>query len=334
MKRLMLLAALLLVLGTFGYAQYTYCSIDYPSGFGTRLKGINDNGQMIGSYVDQYGNEHALLVQNGKFIPLAPNTILGTEYSVGYKSNDRGDVVGFVCDDIACHGFLLSKGVLTTFDYPGASDTYAASINEFGTIVGYWDLYDAQGNFLYEQGFTYKKGNFTELTYPGSGDTSPVGNNDFNVVVGIWDTGPNSTTGSGFVEWMGQFTSFQAGFPDVAVTQADGINDLGLIVGQEYTSYEYDNNQGHGFLAVGPFFTQLNYPGAMETTGWGTNWAGQMVGSWYDWNSGAHGWLVRPGKKTCPKFQVLEPRQLSSTPNAGASGRKISVPARLQRMSK
>jgi len=41
-----------------------------------------------------------------------------------------------VCDDIACHGFLLSKGVLTTFDYPGASDTYAASINEFGTIVG------------------------------------------------------------------------------------------------------------------------------------------------------------------------------------------------------
>jgi len=121
------------------------------------------------------------------------------------------------------------------------------------------------------------------LTYPGSGDTSPVGNNDFNVVVGIWDTGPNSTTGSGFVEWMGQFTSFQAGFPDVAVTQADGINDLGLIVGQEYTSYEYDNNQGHGFLAVGPFFTQLNYPGAMETTGWAPTglarwWAVGMTG--------------------------------------------------------
>jgi uncharacterized membrane protein len=332
MKKFALLTAVLFASVGFAYAQFTFCSIDYPSGFGTRLKGINDNGQMIGSYVDQYGNEHALLVQNGKFIPLAPNTILGTEYSIGYKSNDRGDVVGFVCDDIACHGFLLSKGVLTTFDYPGASDTYAASINEFGTIVGYWDLYDAQGNFLYEQGFTYKKGNFTELTYPGSGDTSPVGNNDFNVVVGGWDTVPN-TTSPGFVEWMGQFISFQAGFPDVAVTQADGINDLGLIVGQEYTSYEYDNNQGHGFLAIGPHFTQLNYPDAMETTAWGINNYGQMVGSWYDSNFGAHGWLVRPGKKTCPSQYAVESSQRPQTPNAPASGRKSPLPARVKRMS-
>jgi uncharacterized membrane protein len=332
MKKLTLLVAVLLA-STFAYAQYKYCSIDYPAGFGTRLKGINDTGQMVGSYVDQYGNEHALLVQNGKFIPLAPTTILGTEYSVGYKSNDRGDVVGYVCDIVACHGFLLSKGVLTTFDYPGASDTYAADINQSGTIIGDWDLYDAQGNFLYEQGFTYKNGNFTELTYPGSGDTSPVGNNDFNIVVGIWDMGLTATTGQGFVEWMGQFISFQAPFPDVAVTQADGINDLGLIVGQEYTSYEYDNNQGHGFLAVGPAFTQLNYPGAMETTAWGINWAGQMVGSWYDQNLGAHGWLVRPGKKNCPSLHAPDASQIASMPNLQASGQRISAPARVKRMS-
>ncbi len=334
MKKLILFAALLLVLSTFGYAQYTYCSIDYPSGFGTRARGINDNGQIVGSYADQNGNLHALLIQDGKFIPLAPTTILGTEYSDAYKINNRGDVVGFVCDDIACHGFLLSKGVLTTFDYPGASDTYAASINEFGTIFGYWDLYDAQGNFLYEQGFTYEKGNFTELTYPGSADTVPLGNNDFGVVVGGWDTCWTCPVEHSFVSWMGHFMSFDAPFQGVTVTQADGINDLGLIVGQEYTADEYANNTGHGFLAVGPAFKQLNYPGAVLTTAWGINSVGQMVGAWYDSNYGAHGWLVRPGKKTCPSLHAPDASQTASTPNVQASRRKISVPARLQRMSK
>ena len=335
MKKLVLLAVVLLASATFAYAQFTYCSIDDPAGYGTRVRGINNTGQIVGSYVyDQYGDVHALLIQNGQFIPLGPNTILQTEYSDAYKINDRGDVVGIVCDEVACHGFLLHKGVVTTLDYPGASDTYATSINESGNIIGYWDLYDNQGNFLYEQGFTYKNGNFTELTYPGSGDTSAVGNNDFDVVVGIWDTGPTATTGSGFVEWLGQFISFQAPFPDVAYTQGDGINDFGLIVGQEYTATEYANELGHGFLSIGPHFTQLNYPGAMETTAWGINLAGQMVGNWYDSNYDAHGWLIRPFNKTCPKFQVLEPSQFSSTPNAQASGRKISVPTRLQRMSK
>jgi uncharacterized membrane protein len=133
---------------------------------------------------------------------------------------------------------------------------------------------------------------------------------------------------------MGQFISFQAGFPDVAVTQADGINDLGLIVGQEYTADQWANGTGHGFLAVGPAFKQLNYPGAVETTAWGINLAGQMVGAWYDSNYGVHGWLVRPGKKTCPSLHASDASQTAPTPNVQASRRKIAVPARLQRMSK
>jgi hypothetical protein len=242
-------------------------------------------------------------------------------------------VVGQVCDDVACHGFLLSKGVLTILDYPGASDTVAWGINESGTISGFWDLYDPSGNFLYDKGFTWKDGNFTELTFPGSGDTVPTGNNDWGVVVGGWDTSFSSPYEHGFVSWMGRFVSFDAPFQGVTTTQAGGINDLGLIVGQEATAYENENGLGHGFLAVGPAFTQLNYPGALLTTAWGINLAGQMVGNWYDQTYAGQGWLIRPGNKTCPKLHASDASQTTSTPNAQASGRKISVPARAKKMS-
>lgn len=333
MKKLVVLFVTVLLASTFAYAQYTFCNIDYPSGFGTRARGINDVGQIVGSYYDQNYNLHALLIQNGTFIPLAPTTILGTEYSDAYKINNRGDVVGYVCDDVACHGFLLSKGVLTILDYPGASDTAAWGINEFGTISGWWDLYDASGNFLYEQGFTWKDGNFTELTFPGSGDTFPTGNNDWGVVVGEWDTGPTSTTGPGFVDWMGQFISFQARFKGVVDTQPNGVNDLGVMVGLEGTAADEANSTLHGFLAVGPAFTQLNYPGAVQTTAWGINFAGQMVGNWYDQTYAGQGWLIRPGQKKCPSLHASDASKAASTPNVQASGRKISVPARAKKMS-
>jgi len=151
--------------------------------------------------------------------------------------------------------------------------------------------------------------------------------------VGGWDTSSSSPYEYGFVDWMGKFISFQAPFKGVALTQAAGINDLGLIVGQEGTSYEYENGLAHGFLAVGPAFTQLNYPGAVETTAWGINLAGQMVGNWYDETYAGQGWLIRPGNKTCPKLRASDASQIAATPNAQTPRRKISVPARARKMS-
>jgi uncharacterized membrane protein len=224
---------------------------------------------------------------------------------------------------------------ITTLDFPGASDTYAQGINDSGTIVGTWDLYDADGNFLYEQGFTWQDGNFTELTYPGSGDTYAFGNNAFDIVVGGWDSGPTATTSHGFASWMGQFISFDAPFEDVAYTQADGINDLGFIVGQEYTEYEYENQLGHGFLAVGTYFTPLDYSGAVQTTAWGINSAGLMVGNWYDSNYGSHGWLAQFGSEGKPSSTPGQgPKKVPTVRANPAPGRKLPVPARMERMSR
>ena len=295
MKKFILIAAVLFVSVTFTYAQFQFTSIDYPGGFGTRARGINNHGQIVGSYDTKDGNRHALLIQKGKFIPLAPETILGTDYSDAYKINDRGDVVGWDCDDFTCHAFLLRDGVVTLLDFPGATLTYGFDINESGTVAGVWDLYDSQWNFLYEGGFIWKDGNFTDVRFPGAGDSAVTAINARGDLAGLWDSGPRDYTNHGFIFSKGEFTTFDPPFPDLTGTEPGGINARGDIIGQDI-----ENGITHGFLKVGANFIKIDYPGAALTSGWGINAAGQMVGNWFDSSGAVHGWLAQPGKKGKP----------------------------------
>jgi uncharacterized membrane protein len=296
MKKLILLAAVLFVSATFTFAQFTFTSIDYPGGTGTTAHGINNHGVIVGGYDTQGQPRHALLIQKGKFIPLAPTTDLGTKYSEAYQINDRGDVVGITLDDNGfTHGFLLGKGRLTTLDFPGASETWTAGLNDSGTVAGFWNLYDPDGNFLYEGGFLWKDGVFTDVTFPGAGDTGVIGINARGDFVGTWDSGIYATTVSAFVFSKGQFTSFDAPFPGVWYTQANDINSTGKIVGKYH-----DGITQRGFLKVGDTFTRIDYPGALSTIAGGINSAGQMVGRWVDSSGAVHAWLAQPGNKGKP----------------------------------
>src|SRR5262245_41292686 len=61
-----------------------------------------------------------------------------------YGINDIGEIVGAS----GGHGFLLSRGIFTTIDFPGAVATSANGINVRGQIVGlYQDPTGAQHNF-------------------------------------------------------------------------------------------------------------------------------------------------------------------------------------------
>jgi len=297
MKKLVLLIAVLLVSHTSARAQFTFKSFDYPGAVITRVYGINNLGVMVGTYRLPGDTAHAMMVKGGKFIPLAPTTILATNWSQAFKINDSGDIVGWVSeDDGFLHTFLLRKGVLMLLDFPGASDTQASGINNLGTIAGLWDLVDDQGNFLYAGGFTWKSGNFTDVVFPGAGDTYVYGINDAGDLTGKWDTGPTAATASGFVFSHGRFITFDAPFPEVLVTQGDDISNAGNIVGQYMDDITY-----HGFRKVGNTFTSIDYPGAAGTTAWGINSVGQMVGNWWsDPNNilgTTHGWLATPNSQ-------------------------------------
>src|SRR5712692_9829127 len=119
MKRCFLLAIVLLAALTSAYAQFTFTSLDFPGGTLTTARGINNHGEIVGAY-RIVPPRHALLLKAGQYIPLAPNTVLGTNFSEAFKSNDRGDVVGqYIGDDGFSHGFLLSKGLSQRWISPG-----------------------------------------------------------------------------------------------------------------------------------------------------------------------------------------------------------------------
>ncbi|MGC2196634.1 MAG: hypothetical protein WA628_18315 [Terriglobales bacterium] len=286
MKKLLLLTVILAA--TAASAQFTYTSLDFPGATLTTARGINSRGDIVGS-CRLTPPRHAMLLRGGRFLPLAPSTLLGTDFSEAYKTNDRGDVVGsYAGDDNLFHGFVLHKGVVTTLDFPGATQTYAFGINESGAVVGEWDVLDAQGNLLAYHGYTWKDGTFSEVNFPGSADTALIGINAEGDYVGIWDSDITSPNGHGFVCSKQTCASFDV--PGATLTQADDINDRGQIVG----AFIDTNSAAHGFLKVRDSFTVLDYPGAVTTVPWGINSRGDIVGNHFDSVAAApRGFLAR-----------------------------------------
>ena len=296
MKRLILFSVFLFGAVTAGYAQFTYSSIDFPGGTLTTTRGINNHGDIVGSYRIT-PPRHAFLLSGGNFQTPPPGTLLATHFSEAFKSNDRGDIVGeFIGDDGFQHGFLFSNGAVTTLDFPGASDTVAFGINESGTVAGYWDIVDSGLNVIAYHGFTWSGGQFTQVDFPGATDTGVLGINARGDLVGVWDTGVTSPVGHGFVISQQGPTSFD--FPGATVTQGDDINASGDIVGV----YLDSTGHQHGFLLDGTTFTAIDFPGAALTAAWGINSAGQIVGVYRITVSGApHGFLAQPADKNKPQ---------------------------------
>jgi 6-phosphogluconolactonase len=298
MKRSVLLAFALLSSVVSTYAQFTFTSIDYPGGTLTTARGINNQGEIVGSY-RIVPPRHALLIRKGKFIPLAKKSVLATNYSEAFKINDHGDVVGnYQGNDGFTHGFLLHEGVVNTLDFSGASDTYAFGINNVGTVVGYWDILDPSGNVVENHGFIWENGSFQQKDFPGSVDSVILGINNRGELVGEWDAGITSPIGHGFVCSKGNCSSYDVPLTGATLTQVDDINADGQMVG----AYIDGTGGVHGFLASGTSFTSLDFPGAMNTLAWGINSAGQIVGNFHNVDGSLHGFLAQPTSVGKPEY--------------------------------
>jgi len=254
-------------------AQVTYKFKPFlnPGTTVTRAFGLDNHGAVVGTD-DHTPGRHAFSVQNGTYIPLDPDGVLGTHTSFARGMNNRGDIVGgYVGDDGIEHGFIFRNGALTTLDVPfdGSIGTQANDVNSSGIIVGTW----VDGAFTVH-GFVYRNGIYAHLDYPGSLDTYPFGINPQGEIAGNWDT-DQSTVGHGFVFRQGQFTSFDV--PDAVPegTAANGINARGQIVG----SYVDADGNGRGFVTDGTNYTTLDCPAGNSTTIWAINSAGQIAGT-------------------------------------------------------
>jgi hypothetical protein len=192
-------------------SAYIYTSYSEPSatsaGFTPsqlRLTGINDEGQLVGTY-----NSVGFIDSDGVY-----TTIQGSPNGI----NDAGEVVGSFGgggSGTPAQGFVESGGVYTTIDYPSAEFTVAEGINNAGEIVGSYG----------DNGFLYSNGIFTTIDYPGAEATGLTSINDSGEVAGIYlDSNGNAHA---FVESGGVFTNVTGNLAGTNIW----INNAGEIVG-------------------------------------------------------------------------------------------------------
>jgi parallel beta-helix repeat protein len=274
-------AGLALSLALAARAQLTnFTTIDYPGGISTLIEGINDAGDLVGSYRDSNNIRRGFPLKNGRFTLI---DVPGATLSAATDINVAGDIVGFYVDaNNVDHGFLLSGDRFTTVDFPGAEKTRAFTMNAKGEIVGmYWNT---SGDTM-RRGFLLSGGRFTEICYPEATMTMAFGINDQGEITGRWSDVQGKVRG--FRLSQGKFTSFE--FPGAQATAIDltRITNSGEIVGP----YTDARGKSKGFLLSGGHYTSIDVPGSGGTTPRDINAAGHITGLYSD-SRGSHGWVT------------------------------------------
>jgi uncharacterized membrane protein len=203
----------------------TFKDVIYPGAFITVPYGINKSGMIVGAYcVSQACDDtHGFTLKGTTYATLDfPG---GTNNSVN-GANAAGDIVGiYQTPDYVFHGYLLHRGVFTSFDGPGAGYlTWPAAINKQGTIVGF--VQDPLDN---DHGFIVQNGAITPFDYPGASSTQLNGINDSGDILGGYTT--DNVVWHGFVLSGGNYTVFDIPFPGTSNTAPYGINNKRQIVG-------------------------------------------------------------------------------------------------------
>jgi probable HAF family extracellular repeat protein len=260
-------------------ANFSFMQIDYPNGNGSAAYGINDAGQIVGSYWDSNGRTHGFTLNGTTYTSVDyPGAIFTDVYGV----NTDGLIVGrYGVTSSNSQGFLLSGTTYTPVNYPGATWGAAEGINATGQIVGY------HTNSSGGHGFILNGTTYTPLPdYPGAIWAAYSGIDATGRVVGTYVV--NNGSAHGFILSNGAFTTLD--FPGATQTSASGINDAGQIVGIYWDSI----GRAHGFILNGTTYTPVDYPGARETVVYGISAAGRIAGRYTDSGGISHGFVATP----------------------------------------
>jgi probable HAF family extracellular repeat protein len=162
---------------------YVFHTIDVPGASLTLASGINNPGQIVGSYLDAGGVEHGFLRSGGSFTTIdAPGAVFNQAVGI----NDAGQIVGNDVDAGGVqHGYLRSGGGFRTVDAPGAVLTLADGINNAGQIVGWYE--DTGSSF---HGYLLSGGRFSTLDFPGAALTRAFDINNAGQIVGAYNNMP------------------------------------------------------------------------------------------------------------------------------------------------
>ncbi len=236
------------------YANGKYAPFNVPGATSTQLSGVNERGQIVGTYV-RGGTPYGFLDTFGVIRKLVdPRVPTFTPLGI----NDRGQVLGGACQGShACGPHLLySGGVFTDVTADGGGDSSLSGLNNRGQFVG--SFY----GMLYRYGFIVgNDAGSTEIVYPNERwGTLAFGMNDLDQVVGLYKTTDGSMAmpqSHGFLYTSGAYFTVDA--RGAAQSVLTGIDDRGDLIG--YAGSWPDPQDGRPFLAI-------RDPAAPEASTW------------------------------------------------------------------
>jgi probable HAF family extracellular repeat protein len=151
--------------------------------------GINDRGEIVGSYIGRDGQPHGFLLKDGIYSAVEPARGIPC---MANGINNAGQVAGVYFTGphpsaaSTSHGFLLQNGAYTPIDKSVSGQTRIARINDKSQVLGTWTSADAHS----EASFVLDNGSFTKL-HPGADaqETQVLGFNNKGDVVGSYADG-------------------------------------------------------------------------------------------------------------------------------------------------
>ena len=177
-----------------------------------------------------------------------------------------------------------------SFQNPGATVTRFLGLNGLGALVGMDDSIPGRHAFLV---FGDSHASLDSLGVLGSDTSFARGINNQGDIVGGYAGSDGKE--HGFILRQGKLSTLDVPFRTAVGTQLNAINDSGVIVGV-WIDRAF---KGQGFIYENGSFSNLQYPGSRDTTPFGVNSKGDIVGNWdSDQSSTGHGFVFSSGHIT------------------------------------
>ena len=275
------------------YNGSSYTTLQVPNEPSAYVMGINNNGEVLGTYYDATGY-HFYIYNAGNYSTFnGPNGNIDTAAHI----NDSGIIAGTYSNgsDTLSYGFIYANGSYTTLDDPNglSGTTNVANINNNDVVVGTFK--DAIGS----HGFIENNGAFTTVDDPvaSPGSTTLTDINASGEMVGTFN---NASGEHGFIYQNGRFITLDDPDANPGTTSATLINLNGEVVGTFW------NAGGLNYFVYNHgVYTTLNDPhsyywgyyvgtGPGATYGYGINANGEVVGSYTVGHGFDNGYVAIP----------------------------------------
>src|ERR1039458_9822073 len=306
--------ALLLSVCCLGQAQtYSYSAFDPPGSTNTTVNGMNNAGQIVGSYLDAAGGTHNFL-RSGDGATYTAIVVPGSEAGTTTTNaiNNLGQIAGNYID--ASSGLFRSYirsadgGTFTPFDIPSFGPGGGPKgINDNGVITGSVVAASASAAYGFVRG---ADGTFTTINMFAAGIRPEAIDNNGDIA-GFYIAGGSGGLDHGFLRNpAGAYTAF-----DLPGTDNGGrlysINNRGQVAGYGVNYNGFAGNADGSFAMLSVLGNQT-FPAAINDNGY--------VAGYYSDGTTEHGFFAAPtAGSTQPAIRSAPAGVISALAFGGAS---------------